>query len=120
MGISKGEQGIAEGGKLVIIKNLGDAKQCEGHQLSWIWGLWRKRVATPAVQPIQAKSLPYPHPALPCAPRGQALLCVRVSLSAPPAPFPSLSPQFKLTQLVSQESKQAWEWVQVPIAVLLE
>lgn len=84
--IGKGEQGIAEGGRSVINEeNLGDAKQCQGRQLSGVWGsVWSsssgKQPPSPAARAIRAERLgPAPH-----APRAPS--------PAPPAPFPFLSP----------------------------
>lgn len=70
-----------------------------------------EQLRKPAALPYSAghsNKEPLPRPLVLLGPR--VLPCVRVPLSAPPAPFPSLSPQFKFTCLVSQESKKAWEW----------
>lgn len=116
MGISKGEQGIAEGGKLVIIKRTWEmqnnvrATSCPGSR-PWSEGTAQK-TSRPPLQCRPFKQRASPRPSL-MLPGPSVLPCVRVPLSALPAPFPSFSPQFNLTGLVTQESKQAWEWVQV-------
>lgn len=117
MGISKGEQGIAEDGKLFILiikrtwetQNNVRATSCPGS--GPLSGGTAQETSRPPLQCRPFKQRPLPRPLVLPGPR--VLPCVRVPLSAPPAPFPSLSPQFKFTCLISQESKKAWGVVQV-------
>lgn len=99
MGISKGEQGIAEGGKLVIIKRTWEmqnnvrATSCPGS--GPLSGGTAQETSRPPLQcrPFKLRASPSPSLML-SGPR--VLPCVRDPLSAPPAPFSSLSLQFKL------------------------
>lgn len=93
LGISKGEQGIAKGGKLVITKRTWEmqnnvrATSCPGSGASVAGGTTAQETSRPPPQcsPFKPRASPPPSlpPFLPCAPRAEELPCIRVPLSAP-------------------------------------